>query len=99
MPKQPIILEVVDTSGLTDADWAEINNLKSAYEAGGQAALAEAMATLSEADPVRATRVVAAFFPDLVRETVRDLMAEKGITVEDLREMLQKLENPSQSKH
>jgi hypothetical protein len=57
------------------------------------------MATLSEADPVRATRVVGAFFPDLVRETVRDLLAEKGITVEDLREMLQKLENPSQSKH
>jgi hypothetical protein len=26
-------LEVVDTTGLTDADWAEINNLKKAYDA------------------------------------------------------------------
>ena len=29
---KPIDLEVVDTSGLTDADWAEIDRLKSLYE-------------------------------------------------------------------
>ena len=28
MTDKPIDLEVVDTSGLTDADWAEINRLR-----------------------------------------------------------------------
>jgi hypothetical protein len=28
--------EIVDSSHLTDADWAEINKLKKAYETGGK---------------------------------------------------------------
>jgi hypothetical protein len=35
--------EVEDPSGLTDADWAEINRLKRTLEEGGQKALSEAM--------------------------------------------------------
>jgi hypothetical protein len=35
--------EVVDPSDLTDADWAEINKLKKAYEIGGQKALSKAL--------------------------------------------------------
>jgi hypothetical protein len=62
-------LEVVDTTGLTDADWAEINNLKKAYDAAGEEALSAALQALGERDPIRAGRVLGAFFPDLVRET------------------------------
>jgi hypothetical protein len=42
MTKKSDHLEVVDTTGLTDADWAEINKLKNAY-AGGQKALSAAL--------------------------------------------------------
>ncbi len=91
-------MEVVDTTGLTDADWAEINKLKKAYDAGGQKALSAALDTLAK-DPMQATRVLGALFPDLVRETIKDQMAERGITEEDLRELIRKLENPNQSRH
>jgi hypothetical protein len=33
-----------------------------------------------------------AFFPDMVRETIKDHMAEIGMTEDDLRELIQKLE-------
>src|SRR4051812_29227590 len=58
-------LEVVDSSGLTDANWADINRFKRTYEEGGQAALSKAMAELSE-DPIRYMAVIGAFFPDMV---------------------------------
>ena len=51
MPDKPIDLEVLDTSGLTDADWAEINRLKSLYETGGRIALSKALAELG--DPIK----------------------------------------------
>jgi hypothetical protein len=87
-------LGVVDTSGLTDADWAEINKLKRAYEDGGQPALSAALDKLS-ADPVRCMRVIGAFFPDDVREAIKDTMAEHGMTEGDLRELIRKLESPA----
>jgi hypothetical protein len=43
--------------------------------------------------------VLGALFPDLVREAIKDKMAESGITEEDLRELIRKLENPTQSRH
>jgi hypothetical protein len=92
-------LEVVDTTGLTDADWAEINNLKKAYDAAGEEALSAALQALVERDPIQAGRVLGAFFPDLVRETIKDKLADMGITEEDLRELIRKLENPNQSRH
>ena len=91
-------LEVVDTAGLTDADWAEINRLKSHYETGGRNALSKALAELGETDPVRSIRVLSAFFPDTVREALRDSMAEQGITAEDLRELIRKHEEGSRRK-
>jgi hypothetical protein len=30
------LFEVVDSSGLTDADWAQINKLRAAYKTGGK---------------------------------------------------------------
>ena len=54
-------------------------------------------------DPIRYAVVIGAFFPDMVRETIRDQMAEAGLTEEDIRELLQKaeqkLEGASGTKH
>jgi len=58
-------LEVADLTGLTDADWAEINKLKSAHEAGGQKALSAALKALGQ-DPILYLRIMAAFFPIVV---------------------------------
>ena len=76
MTKKSDHLEVVDTTGLTDADWAEINKLKNAY-AGGQKALSAALDDLAK-DPSRTARVLGALFPDLVREATKDKMAPRG---------------------
>ena len=92
MTDKPIDLEVVDASGLTDADWAEINRLKSLYETGGRNALSKALAELGESDPVRSIRVLSAFFPETVREALTDSMAEQGLMAEDLRELIRKHE-------
>ena len=92
MTDKPINLEVAAPSGLTDADWAEINRLKSLYETGGRNALSKALAELGESDPVRSIRVLSALFPETVREALRDSMAEQGITTEDLRELIRRHE-------
>ena len=88
-------LGLVDTSHLKDGDWAEINKWKQAYASGGQKALSKAMAESAEADPTRHMSVMAAFFPDEVKNAIRDEMAEQGMTDEDLRELIRKLESPA----
>jgi hypothetical protein len=86
--------EVVDTSGLTDADWSEINKLQQAYKEGGKRALGKAMAALVN-DPIRYVAVVGAFFPDMIREAMKDAIAEAGLTESDLNEMARNLESPA----
>lgn len=86
--------EPVDTSRLTDADWAELNKLRQAYRTGGQKALSKAMAELGE-DPVRYIRVIGAYFPDKVREAIKDAMADAGMTEEDFHELRKKHESPA----
>ena len=56
-------IEVLDTSGLTDADWTEINKLRRAHEDGGQDGLSEAMSKLEKDDPVGYIRVAGAESP------------------------------------
>ena len=92
MPEKPFNLEVVDASGLTAADWGEINRLKGLYETGGRDALSKALAELGESDPVRSIRVLSAFFPETARDALRDSMAEQGITTEELRELIRRHE-------
>jgi hypothetical protein len=87
--------EPVDTSHLTDADWAEISRLRRTWETGGTKAMLKAMKDLAEADPIRYIHVVAAYFPETVRETIKDAMAEKGMTDDDLRKLIRKLESPT----
>ena len=90
----PDDLGIVDTSWLTDADWAVINRLRRIHETEGQKAVRKALRAL---EPESYLRVVAAFFPDKVREAIKDEMAEKGITEQDLRAMAEKL-HPSPTK-
>jgi hypothetical protein len=87
--------EAPDTTRLTDADWAEINRLRRIHALGGQAALSKAIVELTNGNPVRAVRVVGAFFPNEVREGIKDVMAERGITEEDVREWIRKGESPA----
>jgi len=86
--------EIANSSGLTDADWAEINKLRQTYDRGGPAALSKAMEELGQ-DPIRYVHIMGAIFPDLVREVIKDEMSEVGMTEEDLRELVRKLESPA----
>ena len=91
--KRSIVLDIVDASSLTDADWAVINSLRRTCERGGAKALAVSLKKLV-ADPIRYVRVVGAFFPDMIREEIRDMLAEEGITREDLEEIVRNQERP-----
>ena len=82
-------LGIEDTSDLRDADWIEINKLRDAYKTGGQQALKEAWRKLKD-DPVSMMRVYGAFFPEKLRNTIKDVMAAEGVTFEDLKEMIEK---------
>ena len=79
---------------LEDADWAEINKLCLAFKSGGEKALKRAYCELAE-DPKRWIRVFGAFFPDKLREILKDKMAEAGITAEDLIELDRKMQGPA----
>ena len=85
-----------DTSSLTDADWVEINKLNRARKADGDEGLQKAFEQLLQHDPVRAARILAAFYPQ--GRGLADQLAEHGLTVEDFREMIQKLAR-SPTKH
>ena len=85
-------LNVVDASGLTDADWAVVDRVNRAFEVGGIEAFWDELERLD--DSVQAITVASAFFPDLIREVIKDHMAEHGLTIDDLREILRKSESP-----
>ena len=93
MTKRSDDLGIADTSGLTDADWPEINKLKRAYDEGGDEAMSRALEELQK-DPVRAIRVLGAFFPERVREALKDAAAELGITEDDIRDLARKFDPP-----
>jgi hypothetical protein len=80
-------LGITEALGLTDADWAEINKLQRIRETKGTKALMKALDGL---DPVRYFRIMAAFFPERIYNEMKDLMAEKGITEDDLKEIVRK---------
>jgi hypothetical protein len=71
---------VADSSGLTDADWVNINGLRRAYKTNGKEALSAALGKLAKEDPIRYVRVIGAFFPETMREAIRDEMTERGMT-------------------
>jgi hypothetical protein len=79
-------LKVVDTSNLTDADWAAIERVNRACEFGGATAFWDELENFD--DVSIQLRVVGAFFPDLMDEVIEEEMAEHDLTMEDLREAL-----------
>jgi hypothetical protein len=92
--RRSMALDIVDSSSLTDEDWTTINMFDQAYARGGSKALAAAFDKLAK-DPIRYIRIIGAFFPEVVREQIRDTMAENGITAEDLKEIIEKHERPT----
>jgi hypothetical protein len=61
-------LGIVDSSWLTDADWAVINRLRRIHETEGQIAVRKALRAL---EPESYLRVAAAFLPDNRRQGSR----------------------------
>jgi len=84
-------LNVVDSSGLTDADWAAVNRVNRACELGGATAFWEELEKLDDV-PLQ-LRVLGAFFPELVREVIDEEMTEHGLTADDW-EAERKAESP-----
>ena len=91
MARKKPVLEVVNSSGLTDADWVQINKVIRAYERGGWDGFWSEFETLGD-DLILKITVVGAFFPDAIREAIEDELAESGLALEDLREYVKKKE-------
>src|SRR5262245_10084774 len=85
-------LNIVDDSGLTDADWAAVNRVNRACELGGAIAFWEELEKLDDV-PLQ-LRVLGAFFPELLRAVIEEEMTEHGLTVDDWREAERKAESP-----
>ena len=79
-------LHLFDPTGLLD----DLNRLEQAYEEGGEKGLLSKMLAELENDPVGYLKVVAAFFPDMVREAIKEEMGEVG--EDDLLNLLAKLQ-------
>ena len=84
------MLEVVDLSDLTGADWAEINKLKRAY-AVGELSFRAAVARLAQVDPVRYLTVMYALDPAGTQDFVRDGMAANEVGDDAVRAMIARL--------
>lgn len=87
-------LDVIDSSGLTDADWAEINKLQKLHVEQGVEALNAGLADLMGRDVVCYAHVIGAFFPNEFREAIKDEMANAGMDENDLRALIRSLESP-----
>src|SRR3974390_814207 len=76
---------------------------RGANKNGGAKAVKRVMQQLEAKAPIQYVRVIGALYPDMVREAIRDQMAEARLTEQDIRELLQeaqqKLERISGTKH
>jgi hypothetical protein len=79
----------IDTSRFTNADWAALEKLRDAHAVGGKEAVKAAMREIERTDLVAYIRIIGAYFPDHLREVLRDAMFERGMTAEELRELIQ----------
>jgi hypothetical protein len=86
--------QIADPSALTDADWVEINKLRLAFETGSQEALQRAYRELGR-DPVQYIRVMSAIYPNEVRASIKEAMAKRGLTKQDILNAVRRRENPA----
>ena len=87
---------MVDATGLTDVHWAAIPKIKRAYEARNMDGFWVELERLGNGDWVFQITIASAFFPTQIREALMDVMADYGLTMEDLRETLEKGEGLAQ---
>ena len=71
---------------------AEFNKLRNGWVAGGHKGLQRAINELFKT-PIFGTSIMAVFYPEMVKEVIEDEVA-KGMTKEDLEELIRKLESP-----
>lgn len=86
--------QIANPSALTDADWVEINRLRKAFDTGNQEAVQQAYRELGK-DPVRYIRVMSAIYPKEVQASIKDAMAKRGLTEQDILDAAQKRESPA----
>jgi hypothetical protein len=86
-------LGIEDASRLTDTDWIELNKLRNTLENGDpEKAFQKSFKSLAEKNPSCAFRIYEAFFPHKALNALKDGMAEAGLDLEDLKEMIAKAE-------
>ena len=79
MAKKKPVLEIVNSSGLTEADWIGINKVRGAYERGGWDAFWSELETLDD-DVMLQITIIGAFFPDVIRTAIKEeLAAARGV--------------------
>ena len=85
MAKKKPVLEIVNSSGLTEADWIGINKVRGAYERGGWDAFWSELETLDD-DVMLQITIIGAFFPDVIRTAIKEELAARSVRLKDLRE-------------
>ena len=63
---------VSDHAGLTDADWLEVNKLRSAYITGGNPSLSTALEEFCKRNAIAYIRVLNAILPNQIREALKE---------------------------
>ena len=86
MAKNRPVLEVVNPSGLTEADWSAVNKVRRAYERGGWDAFWSEFETFGD-DLMLQIMVLRTLFPDVMRQAIK---AEAGFTLGELPGLLKK---------
>ena len=92
MPDKDDDIEPENSTLLNEADRAELTRFEEIYRSEGSDALSRVLREAARRNPVAYVRIMAALAPDVVREQLRDAMAEAGMTADDVREMIRKLE-------
>jgi hypothetical protein len=63
---------VSDHAGLTEADWLEVEKLRSAYIAGGNSCLGKALEDFCKRNAIAYIRVLNAILPNQIREALKE---------------------------
>jgi hypothetical protein len=87
------LFQIANPAAINDADWAEINKLRAAFETGGQEALQKAYRELGR-HPVQYIRVMSAIYPDEVQASIKDAVAKRGLTKQDILDAVRKRKSP-----
>ena len=86
MAKNKPVLEAINSSGLTEADWIAVNKVRRAYERGGWDAFWSEFETFGD-DLMLQIMVLRTLFPDVMRQAIK---AEAGFTLGELPGLLKK---------